>query len=161
MLSIILFLQYQQLVNDEFSILYHRFINFSTVFRHHFRTLTFSFRFASAALYFVEGLLIIIFNNHEAGAKVLHAAAFWPLIIMVILVGGLWAVEQYVPETFDLGLSGEGNANEAPRATAPKAKQAISESERVELLTKYNDLLAQGIITQEEFDAKKKELLGL
>ena len=39
-------------------------------------------------------------------------------------------------------------------------KQEIPQSNADEL-KKYKDLLDQGVITQEEFDAKKKQLLGL
>lgn len=38
-------------------------------------------------------------------------------------------------------------------------KQEISQEERLNLLLKYKSLLDNGVITQEEFDAKKKELL--
>jgi hypothetical protein len=31
----------------------------------------------------------------------------------------------------------------------------------LELLEKYSDLLKKGILTQQEFDLKKKEILGL
>ncbi len=39
-------------------------------------------------------------------------------------------------------------------------KQEIPQSNADEL-AKYKDLLDKGIISQEEFDAKKKQLLGL
>lgn len=38
-------------------------------------------------------------------------------------------------------------------------KQEINQEEKLTLLLKYKDLLDKGVITQEEFDAKKKELL--
>lgn len=38
-------------------------------------------------------------------------------------------------------------------------KQEISQEERLNLLLKYKSLLDNGVITQEEFDVKKKELL--
>ena len=44
-------------------------------------------------------------------------------------------------------------SNESPQAAAP-AGSSLDE------LEKWADLLERGIITQEEFDAKKKELLG-
>jgi hypothetical protein len=55
------------------------------------------------------------------------------------------------------------NSNEqqaAPADQAPMEEMQPAIDPTVEL-KKYNDLLGQGIITQEEFDAKKKELLGL
>lgn len=42
---------------------------------------------------------------------------------------------------------------------ATKDKPELSETERVELLIKYKKLLDDGVITQKEFDAKKKDLL--
>lgn len=49
----------------------------------------------------------------------------------------------------------------APLVTtnAPLAEKKPSEEEKLTLLLKYKDLLDKGVITQEEFDAKKKELL--
>lgn len=49
----------------------------------------------------------------------------------------------------------------APLTTtnAPLAEKKTSEEEKLTLLLKYKDLLDKGVITQEEFDAKKKELL--
>ena len=47
-----------------------------------------------------------------------------------------------------------------PSAPAPVVKQEIPQS-NAEELKKYKELLDMGVITQEEFDAKKKQLLGL
>ena len=44
--------------------------------------------------------------------------------------------------------------------TNPKT-QAVNAVSDVEELKKYKELLDSGIITQEEFDAKKKQLLGI
>jgi hypothetical protein len=43
--------------------------------------------------------------------------------------------------------------------TIQKNKPELSEVEKVDLLIKYKKLLDDGILTQEEFDAKKKDLL--
>ena len=40
-------------------------------------------------------------------------------------------------------------------------KQEISQTSDAEELKKYKDLLNEGIITQEEFEAKKKQILGI
>lgn len=42
---------------------------------------------------------------------------------------------------------------------APTAKPSLSETEKVDLIMKYKQMLDGDIITQEEFDKKKKELL--
>ena len=41
----------------------------------------------------------------------------------------------------------------------PSTKPTLSENEKVDLIIKYKKMLDDGIITQEEFDQKKKELL--
>ena len=43
------------------------------------------------------------------------------------------------------------------KASAPKSEEVDVKSE----LNKYNEMLDDGLITQEDYDAKKKELLGL
>lgn len=49
----------------------------------------------------------------------------------------------------------------APMAPmAPAAPAAVPVEKQVERLTKLKELLDSGLITQEEFDAKKKEILG-
>lgn len=52
------------------------------------------------------------------------------------------------------------NRQNAHKAAAPEIKQEIHQSDADEL-KKFKELLDSGIITQEEFDAKKKQLLGL
>jgi len=47
---------------------------------------------------------------------------------------------------------------DAPTNPETQAVNAVSD---VEELKKYKELLDSGIITQEEFDAKKKQLLGI
>ena len=46
-------------------------------------------------------------------------------------------------------------------AIAVQLVQDAKEPSAADELLKYKDLLDKGILTQEEFDAKKKELLGL
>ena len=43
----------------------------------------------------------------------------------------------------------------------PKEKTVINQVSEADELGKYKELLDKGVITQEEFDAKKKQLLGL
>ncbi|RKI67699.1 SHOCT domain-containing protein [bacterium 1xD42-67] len=54
-------------------------------------------------------------------------------------------------------------APQPPKAEAPAAPPAAAglSAETVEALKQLKDLLDAGILTQEEFDAKKKQLLGL
>ncbi len=53
-------------------------------------------------------------------------------------------------------------AVQQPPAQAPPAQPApaaMSESERIDALTKLKDLLDSGVLTQEQFDAEKAKLL--
>ena len=43
----------------------------------------------------------------------------------------------------------------------PKSAAAIQQTSAADELKKFKELLDMGVITQEEFDAKKKQLLGL
>jgi len=43
----------------------------------------------------------------------------------------------------------------------PKSAAAIQQTSAADELRKFKELLDMGVITQEEFDAKKKQLLGL
>ena len=45
--------------------------------------------------------------------------------------------------------------------TVKQPPKTAKSDNRIEELTKLKDLLDTGVITQEEFDAKKKQLLGL
>jgi F0F1-type ATP synthase beta subunit len=47
------------------------------------------------------------------------------------------------------------------RGNTTESTTIFTQASNAEELKKYKDLLDQGIITQEEFDAKKKQLLGL
>ena len=49
----------------------------------------------------------------------------------------------------------------APAPAAPAPAPAAPAADSTEQLKKYKELLDTGVITQEEFDAKKKQLLGL
>ena len=55
-----------------------------------------------------------------------------------------------------LQLIAESESNNAPSSNGTQSKTDVTEE-----LRKFKGLLDNGIITQEEFDAKKKELLGL
>ena len=45
--------------------------------------------------------------------------------------------------------------------TKPEVVQTVQVTDEADQIKKYKDLLDSGVITQEEFDAKKKQLLGL
>ena len=45
--------------------------------------------------------------------------------------------------------------------SAPQATTVVQQASAADELKKFKELLDMGVITQEEFDAKKKQLLGL
>lgn len=69
--------------------------------------------------------------------------------------------------TFDESLNGIAKEvadyckKQVVEAHKPKVAQVVQQTSAADELLKYKQLLDAGVITQEEFDAKKKELLGL
>ncbi|MCR5057149.1 MAG: SHOCT domain-containing protein [Clostridiales bacterium] len=54
----------------------------------------------------------------------------------------------------------KASGSEVPETDAPAKPDLDKEQETIDMLKKYKELLDSGAITEEEFDAKKKELLG-
>ena len=54
----------------------------------------------------------------------------------------------------------EASSEEAPKEEPKENEEHLTERERIALLREYKSLLDEGIITQEEFDDKKAEILG-
>ena len=51
-------------------------------------------------------------------------------------------------------------ASPTPASTVPLSSAPADEDAKIKALLKYKELLDMGILTQEEFEAKKKQLLG-
>ena len=58
-----------------------------------------------------------------------------------------------------IAAQGSGQAGDSPQK--PSTPQPTDINEAVEVLRKLKELLDMGILTNEEFEAKKKELLNL
>ena len=117
---------------------------------------------ASMTLYALEGIIVrsvYISGVSEKWTKHISTASYIPLIIGAILLAGYFAVLKYMPE--DASTEFFPKTITSTASTPKKMPSKLSENERIESLVKYKNLLEQGIITQEEFDTKKKELLGL
>lgn len=91
--------------------------------------------------------------------------AFVPTIIVAVLMGVYFLFRSKLPDVgepfaplFESLRSGVSVASSVPKKTtafySPK-----QEMEKIELLKKYKEMLDDGIITQEEFEKKKIELL--
>lgn len=87
----------------------------------------------------------------EAISSIIKTKSYIPCIFVAIFFVGLILCDKYLfVEAVVHVPNGKGN---------PYAK--MKEAERVETLLKYKELLDQQIITKEEFDEKRKELLFL
>ncbi len=86
------------------------------------------------------------FSNRDV--FITTTATYIPLILQTLLVGVYYAVSIFVKK----GLSFTMNVKE---------KKIVSNNSYVDDIKRLKDLLDMGAINQEEFDAKKKEILGL
>lgn len=109
-------------------------------------------------LYTIEGLVFkVIFNNQVSQETqdflnvYAKTSSFIPLIIVVIFV----AFYFFIP-FLDKILKQSIEENESKNAEPIQSAKELAET-----LKQYKELLDSGIISQEEFDAKKKELLNL
>lgn len=129
---------------------------------------SFVFIWGIFAVYFI--LLLIASINFKASKAFGIAASILAFTIFVFLkIKGLRLSPTshllyllYILGAFLLGMAFDGK-NEYPsenKVTNKQANPGVIES-NTERLLKLKELLDRGIITREEFDAKKKEILGL
>ena len=128
--------------------------------KEHLYKIVFIVSLISMALYMITGFVTPSIFDATYGEKissVLTTYAYWPFIIGIILTVAYAVIVKKMPDTASTAsVSGSTSAQAAKKIFAP-----VSESENIDNITKYKALLDQGIITQEEFDAKKKDLLCL
>ena len=122
---------------------------------------------AVAVLYLVEGIVFkAVLGSTVSGLKeYLSTVAFVPMIIIGVFVVAYFLVAPIV------GASSLGNENvengeaivvkKEKVSSVVRSNQQTVEAQSIENLKKYKDLLDMGVITQEEFEAKKKELLNI
>ena len=77
------------------------------------------------------------------------------------LVGSLVLIASSVPSIVELINQARGSADETGTSAAASTPQGSGGASAADEIEKLAGLLERGILTQEEFDAKKKELLGL
>ena len=100
--------------------------------------------------------LIYMINGFNAKQTIEEQSSYYqvttsamiPFIIVVVLAAAYFAVTFFVKENFSLSSLKQKTAKTSEMTTADE-------------LAKYKNLLDEGAITQDEYDAKKKELLGL
>lgn len=110
----------------------------------------------TAFLYMVEGIAMVSLWRGGDGAT---TTAFVVFIIQALLLTAYFICRHYAETDENVSsLSAVQTSVQTQYVkTAPKSNMANAATE----LTKYKQLLDMGAITQEEFDAKKKELLNL
>ena len=91
-------------------------------------------------------------NNSEMATMCLILGIFIPIVACILMQDRINALCMAKTST-------EEASTETEKQNAPI--QVVSATSAADELKKYKDLLDSGVITQEEFDAKKKQLLGL
>lgn len=122
----------------------------------------------------VHFLLLLIASIKTKSSKVLGLIASILVVVAIIFIKIIGSIEGFSVNTqayliwgtyiINAILSGIAFSNKAEfNSNAPSQviSQRVVESSSTERLIKLKDLLDRGIITQEEFDAKKKEILNL
>ena len=127
---------------------------------------------ASMIVYAVEGIVVRALVVERAGgdSDYVKTAAFIPLIIGIVLLVAIHFVPKFLPDTsiarnFVKPAADTATATAATTTNnqpAPQADASLANEETsMNLLKNYKDMLDAGVITQEEYDAKKKQLLNL
>ena len=98
---------------------------------------------------FLNIIFYIIASNFLSMVTSMLVLAF-EIVVLIALILMKVEVENDEEESTPL-------ANKESKESLPK--QEINQEEKLNLLLKYKSLLDNGVLTQEEFDAKKKELL--
>ena len=112
----------------------------------------------SMFLYMLEGIIYKNIYCEIMGYKESYFTTdtYIPFIIGALATVGFFVVSKVVRSK---------KAEEAPKkeqqAYTANSQNFVSEERGVDLIKKYKELLDAGVITQEEFDAKKKEILHL
>lgn len=110
-------------------------------------------------------ILTVLLKNSSMITGILSATARVICLITTIVWQGRITVSNIVPAIlFAVGVILIGlsrNAKELRDATKNIAPEKTKATNNIEKITKLKGLLDSGAITQEEYDAKKKQLLGL
>lgn len=119
---------------------------------------------SSMFLYALEGILYKNIYCDIMGYKTSFFAtvSFIPFIIGAVMVIAYYLCLKLLPQNISLNENTEKETdNIANESSAISTIDSSSEFEKLELLAKYKELNSQGVLSDEEFDTKKKQLLGL
>ncbi len=123
-------------------------------------------------LYMILGITYTLINNTMYSTIYFKTAAFWPAIIFVVFFAAyIFFSKRKVNEYSEFASKRENMPErDIPQEQGTKKTMGIpisqqcnldSDMKKIEVIKAYNDLLGSGIITQEEYERKKKELLGV
>lgn len=76
-------------------------------------------------------------------------------LLFASVIGGILTL--CIPED---QLGGHTSSSYHSSSSTPTTKKILTEDEKIELINKYKKLLDDGVITQEEFESKKSDLLN-
>ncbi len=98
-------------------------------------------------------VIVYVYFNSQGISNIYISEDFIVVLIIIlamcIILNSIWAIVNYISEN-----------SKSSKITKTVIKQETYQNSADEL-KKYKDLLDSGIITQEEFEVKKKQLLGL
>lgn len=120
-----------------------------------------------------------IFYYKDKGKVAVYLQAVLLLIVIITLITSMFVYRDVPDDTYDrptffalilpleiiatiiVGLRGVKTATNEKPIAAKKVEVINGNTSSADELRKYRELLDSGVISQEEFDAKKKQLLGL
>ena len=108
-------------------------------------------------LYMIEGIVFVSICKETYTTlltKYLHTVSFVPFILQTVLLATYIACNKLIKCADDVT-----QPHQNATRTSPVSSDIHQASNKIELLKQYKELLDNGVITQEEFDAKKKEWL--
>lgn len=106
----------------------------------------------SMSLYTLEGIVcMLLYFKEKSDLDGFSTFSYWPLIVGAIILIGYHVVQNQIPN--------DSYFTDKEKSEDETIRQPISESDKIKLILEYKDLFDKGIITEEEFIQKKKELM--
>lgn len=112
--------------------------------------------FCSISLTGIDSSLI----NLGVGPIIYSVMHLVVIIILLVACFNFYTKEIQNPTVVEnKSTSTQVNVNSSNTTESNQSKEVLSESAKIDLLNRYKKMLDEGTLTQEEFDAKKKDLL--
>lgn len=123
-----------------------------------FRQMT-TYNFWLNTIYFVVSLFTCWILLNDGKLEGVMTFTFIPWIAHLVVYIGCLVLKNHLRRALKGEVAPVGLGYSYASGYAVSASPKDTEGDKVELLMKYKELLDNGIITQEEYDAKKKDLL--